>query len=120
MRIETLANVSDDRRSEGFVEVELFHQSDRMKLVLKKLAIFWSISVLSILIPVFHFVTVPLFFFLGIFFAYKSSKSEGKVLSGETTCPHCQNKVIVKEAELQWPLSEICQNCARVLRIEKK
>lgn len=120
MRVEILANVSDDRRSEGFVEVELFHQSDRMKVVLKKLAIFWSISILSILIPVFHFVLVPLFFFLGIYFAYRSSKSEGRVLSGKTQCPHCQNEVIVKEAELQWPLSEICQNCARVLRIEKK
>jgi hypothetical protein len=120
MRIEILANVSDERRSEGFVEVELFHQSDRMKLILKKLAMFWSIALLSVLIPVFHFVTVPLFFFLGIFFAYRSSKSEGRVLSGQTRCPHCQTEVIVKEAELQWPLSEICQNCARVLRIEKK
>lgn len=120
MRIEILANVSDDRRSEGYVEVELFHSSDRTKLILKKLAMFWGISILSILIPVFHFVTVPLFFFLGIFFAYRSSKSEGRVLSGKTHCPHCQSEVLVKEAELQWPLSEICQSCARVLRIEKK
>ena len=120
MRIEILANVSDDRRSEGFVEVQMFHQSDRMKLMLKKLAMFWALAIFSILIPVFHFVLVPLFFFLGIYCAYRSSKSEGVVLSGKTSCPHCQSEVIIKKAELQWPLSEICQNCARVLRIEKK
>lgn len=120
MRIEIQANVGDDRRTEGFVEVQVFHQPDRMKAALKKLALFWTISFFSILIPVFHFVSVPLFFFLGIFFARRSYKSEGRVLSGKTQCPHCQAEVTINPAELFWPVSEICQSCARVLRIEKK
>lgn len=120
MRIEIQSNVGDDRRTDGFVEVQVFHQPDRMKAALKKLALFWGISIFTILIPVFHFVLVPLFFFLGLFFAHRSYKSEGKVLNGKTKCPHCQADVEIKEAELFWPISEICQSCARVLRIEKK
>lgn len=119
-KLETLANVGDDRITEGFILVHLFTQRERMQQALKKLALFWGISLLSILIPVFHFVTVPLFFFLGIFFAFRSSKSEGQVTGGLNTCPHCQAKVEIKKAELQWPLSEICQSCTRVLRISRK
>ncbi|HWU43240.1 MAG TPA: hypothetical protein VN132_07380 [Bdellovibrio sp.] len=118
-KIQILANVSDERRSPGFVEIEIFNQAQRTQVALKKLGIFWGIAVLCIVIPVFHFVLVPLFFFLGIFFSYRGFKAQGQVLSGQTTCPHCHAEVIIKKAELNWPLSEICQSCARVVRIEK-
>ena len=120
LKIATIANVGDDKITEGFLEVHLFSPREKMQQSLKKLALFWFIALLSVLIPVFHFVLVPLFFFLGIFFAYRSSKSEGQVLGGMSKCPHCQKEVPIKKAELQWPLSEICQNCTRVLRISRK
>ncbi|WII71854.1 hypothetical protein QJS83_15425 [Bdellovibrio sp. 22V] len=113
------ANVGDDRETQGSVQIHLSSPPERMSQALKKIGIFWGIALVSVLIPVFHFVLVPLFFGLGIFFAIRSYKSEGKVLGGETSCPHCGTKVEIKPAELQWPLSEICQNCARVVRIFK-
>lgn len=119
-KIPIQANVSDDRVSEGYVTLTYFNPAQRTREALKKLAIFWSISFFSILIPVFHFVTVPAFFGLGIFFAYRSYKSEGRVKEGLTQCPHCHTEVVIKPAEIQWPLTEICQNCARVVRIQKK
>lgn len=119
-KIPIQANVSDDRRSEGYVTLIYFNPAQKTREALKKLAIFWGISIVSVLIPVFHFVSVPLFFGLGIFFAYRTYKSEGRVIEGLTRCPHCQTEVKVKPAEIQWPLTEICQNCARVVRIERK
>ncbi|KYG64763.1 hypothetical protein AZI86_11190 [Bdellovibrio bacteriovorus] len=119
-KIPIQANVSDDRRSEGYVNVVYFNPAARMKEALKKLALFWGIAIVSVALPVVHFVTVPLFFCLGIFFAYRTYKSEGRVIEGLTRCPHCENEVPIKPAELQWPLTEICQNCARVVRIERK
>ncbi|MDG0817374.1 hypothetical protein [Bdellovibrio svalbardensis] len=113
------ANVSDERRSDGFVYIETFNQTQKMQVALRKLALFWGLAILSILIPVFHFVLVPLFFALGFFFAHRGYKSEGQVLSGSTTCPHCHTEVVVRKAELNWPITEICQGCARVVRIEK-
>lgn len=119
-KVLIVGNVNDERRSEGFVYIQDFSRSDRALQAFKKLGLFWGIALLSILIPVFHFVTVPLFFFLGLFFAFRSYKAEGKVLGGETFCPHCQYPVKIKPTELLWPLSEICQNCTRVIRIERK
>lgn len=117
-RIKVQANVSDERRSPGVVEVEYFSPRQRTQVALKKLLMFWGIALVSVLIPIFHFITVPLFFGLGVFFAHRSYQSRGQVITGETHCPHCQNKVVIKKAELQWPVSEICQSCARVVRVE--
>jgi len=111
------ADVNDERVSEGVLEVHYFNSGERMMNALKKLALFWVLAILSILVPVLHFVLVPLFFFLGIFFFYRSYKSEGKVLAGTVSCPHCNTVMILNPTELHWPVSEICQNCARVVRI---
>lgn len=119
-KIPIQANVSDERRSEGYVSVVYFNPAGRMKEAVKKLALFWGIAIVSVALPVVHFVTVPLFFILGIFFASRTYKSEGRVIEGLTRCPHCEHEVPIKPAELQWPLTEICQNCARVVRIERK
>jgi hypothetical protein len=119
-KIPIQANVSDDRRSEGYVTVQHFNPAQRMNAALKKLGLFWAIALVSVLIPVFHFVLVPLFLIIGILAARRSYKAEGRVIEGLTKCPHCQTEVIVKPTELQWPVTEICQNCARVVRIERK
>lgn len=112
------AHVGDERHSEGTIRLHTMNSSQRMGQALKKLAMFWGIALFSILIPVFHFVTVPLFFCLGVFFFYRGYKSEGVVLGGEVSCPHCNQKVTIKPTAIEWPLSEICQSCARVLRIQ--
>lgn len=113
------ANVGDERRSDGLVYIQTFNQTQRTQVAMRKLGLFWGLAILSVLIPVFHFILVPLFFCLGFFFAHKGYKSEGQVLSGSTTCPHCHAEVTVKKAELNWPITEICQGCARVVRMEK-
>ena len=116
-QLKVKADVNDERVTEGILEVHYFHSAERMMNALKKLVLYWLISIVSILVPVAHFVLVPLFFFLGIFFFYRSYKSQGKVLAGEVPCPHCQVVLKLNPQELQWPVSEICQSCARVVRI---
>lgn len=114
------ATVGDERQSEGLLRVHTTNPSERLMQGLKKLGMFWGIAVLSVLIPVFHFVTVPLFFCLGLFFFYRGYKSEGLVLGGEVNCPHCSAVVHIRPSNLEWPVTEICQSCARVLRMKLK
>jgi hypothetical protein len=116
-QIKVKADVNDERVTNGILEIHYFNSGERMINALKKLALYWVISIFSILIPVAHFILVPLFFFLGIFFFYRSYKSQGKVLAGSVPCPHCQKVLTLGPQELQWPVSEICQSCARAIRI---
>ncbi len=119
-KVELLANVNDDRRTEGYAIVHFFSHAERMQQSLKKLGLFWGLAVLCIFIPVFHFVLVPLFLGLGVYFALRSRKSEGSIIRGETSCPHCGTVVHLGPSELQWPVIEICQSCARPVRMERK
>ena len=118
-KVEITANVNDDRHSEGIAYIKHYSPPERMMAAIKKLAIVWGIAILCILIPVFDFVLVPLGLILGVFFAHRTYKSEGLILSGSVKCPHCQTEVPLKKGELRWPLSEICQGCARVVRISR-
>lgn len=116
-RIVIEASVGDERRNPGVVIVQPLSETEKLIKALKKLGLFWGLALVSVLIPVFHFILVPLFLTLGIYFALQSHKSQGQVLSGETRCPHCQSEIHIKPCELRWPLTEICQTCVRVVRM---
>lgn len=111
------ASVGDERRSPGTVIVHPLSKTEKLIKACKKLGLFWALAVFSVLVPVLHFFLVPLFLVLGIYLALRSYKSLGQVVSGETRCPHCQSEIHIKPGDLQWPLTEICQTCARVVRM---
>lgn len=113
-----LANVNDERRTEGFVLIKKFNKAQKLKASLKTLGLFWGAILLIAPFPVLHIVLPPILFFTGIFMARRTYKSEGRLLSGETTCPNCKGPVSVKKSELNWPITEICQSCGFVVRMQ--
>lgn len=117
--IKILADVSDERTTTGELTVRTYSPSEKVFQAAKRLGLFWLISLASVLIPVLHFVLVPLFAVLGIFFAVRTYRSEGAVLRGTTTCPNCKADITVQPGVLQWPVTEICQSCTRVVRMRK-
>lgn len=117
--IKIVADVSDERTTPGELTVKIFTPTDKAFQAGKRLGLFWLIAVASILIPILHFVLVPLFLAPGVFFAVRTYRSEGAVLRGTTTCPHCKADIKIQPGVLQWPLTEICQNCTRVVRMRK-
>ena len=116
--LKVKANIGDDRFTEGLIQVQYLSKPQRIQKAFLNLFLWWMGAAASILLPVVHFVTVPVLFSLGIFFCYRTFISEGRVLKGEATCPHCKYKATVRPQQLNWPLKEICQGCARVLRME--
>lgn len=118
-KIKVIADVSDERTSPGELTVKIYNPTDKMFQALKRLAFFWLVAIGSVLIPILHFVLVPLFLVLGVFFAVRTYRSEGAIIAGTTTCPHCKAEITVQPSELQWPVTEICQSCARVVRLRK-
>lgn len=120
MKIEIQAKANSEKLEYGFAEIRVYSQRETMMKVIKTLAMFWGLAIFSILLPVVHFVLVPLFFFVGIFMALRARKYHEEMLSGEIKCPHCGTNVKIGKAPIIWPLSEICQNCASAVRISPK
>ncbi|MFZ3231443.1 MAG: hypothetical protein WA160_14645 [Pseudobdellovibrio sp.] len=118
--IFVISSVGDERLGSGRINAKQFNPTDRLIAATKKLSLFWLMAILCVFIPVLHFILVPLFLVIGAVSFTKTIKIEGRVLQGQTTCPHCQSIIKIHPGLLAWPLQEICQNCVRMVRITIK
>lgn len=111
------ATAYSDKIEYGTAEVLALSKDQLFFKALAYLTACWCTAIVCILVPALHFVLVPAFFFLGIFLAVRVTKQRHLILSGQITCPHCSQEVILLKSAADWPHSEICQNCSSVLRI---
>lgn len=110
-QISIKAYTPSDPEQTGTLQIRRFSKQDIMINVLKKLGLFWGIALVTVLIPVFHFITVPLFFILGIFQALKAKKAQFEIQDGQVPCPRCQKIIAIKKSVFIEGHKEICQNC---------
>lgn len=88
-----------------------YTKQERTRRALTRLFAFWGLAVVSILIPVFHFVLVPLFFLLAPFLARKTYKEEATLEACEIPCPECKQLTKFQKNSGQWPLHDNCPHC---------
>lgn len=120
MRIEIKGKANSEKYEYGFAEVRTYSPREIMTKSLKSLAIFWGIAIVSILLPIVHFVSVPAFFLIGIFTALRARKYHEEFISGEITCPHCSKQITIGKTPIIWPVPVICQSCASVVSVTPK
>jgi hypothetical protein len=89
----------------------IFTKQERTKRSLIRLFSFWGLAAASILIPVFHFLLVPLFFLIAPFVARKTFNEEVVLEACELPCPECKKNMKFTKNSGQWPLRNICSNC---------
>jgi len=95
----------------GEVQITHFNSSQRWGRALKALGLFWILATVSILIPVAHFVLVPVLFVAGLIGFSKGMSTENIVLGGECKCPQCNSVITISKSAAKWPLSEPCMKC---------
>lgn len=118
--IEVEASTGDEKRGYGKITAYHFSKEEQMLNAVKKLLMFWGIAVVCVFIPALHFVLVPLFLVLGVYFFIKTIKLTARVTEGETSCPVCQKTIKIEPTLLSWPLTEICQSCVNTVRIRPR
>lgn len=111
------ATAGSDHVEYGTADIRSFSPREVLTKSLQKLGMFWGLALFSILLPVVHFVLTPLFFILGIYLAVRARKFRHEILSGSINCPHCKAPVTIGKAAFFEEHTEICQNCASVVRI---
>ena len=101
------------------VQLDKLASSERLKISLKKFALFFLIAMVSILIPVFHFVLVPLFLILSIIFAVKAYSTQYILkIQGACHCVECQQPMKT-EFFLDDNLRLGCDKCFAKYLVEK-
>lgn len=86
-------------------------------LSLKKLAVFWMLAAVSLLIPILHFVLVPAFFFIGIFMFMFQYKNTHMLEAGTGSCPTCLKNFSISEIYIFDGKKINCELCMEQLTL---
>ncbi len=102
----------------GEIRIQNWSQHERTMRALKFGGACWAASLVSILIPLLHFVLVPGLLLAGPILAFIIVGQENVVLGGEGTCPKCQAFLPIARSAFRFPISDICTHCQSGLKIE--
>ena len=98
--------------------VATFDPGQRVRRALKALGGFWGAMVVSVFLPVAHFVLVPSFFLIGIYQFFKRLRVSEVVRGAHGACPDCgAEQDFETGARLSFPMSVQCRQCHRGLTL---
>jgi hypothetical protein len=110
-----------ENSTDGQLAVTLFNDKDRMTRALKRLGLFWLLSVGSLPIIFAHWVLVPGFFIAGPVAAVMVYKVTEAKDHAKGVCPSCGESVEIKlEPKDSLPKWTYCPSCNNPLQITPK
>ncbi len=107
------------KRSAGEVRIEHWTRAQRLLRAAKRWGFLWALAVVSVLIPVAHFVLVPGFLVAGPISAVARYRQKSGVIRGEGPCPNCGARLTIEARADSWPFYESCQTCSERVWVEK-
>jgi hypothetical protein len=107
----------EDKETVGSGFRRSFSGSERTGRTLKMGVIWFSAIAVSALIPILHFILVPLFFILALFMTYATWREQGQLVRGEFHCPSCQRRNTLSDESDDWPKERRCSACGFLLKL---
>jgi len=101
------------------VYVRHWTQKEKALRTIKSFTVWLMIAIISVFIPILHFILVPIFLLACLIFTFSAYSKSSIVVGGLGTCPYCNKPFDVASADNRWPLSDVCSSCHRHVQIEK-
>jgi len=103
-------------RTVATVMVVSYERAQRVRRSLRGLGTWWGAALVSVLIPIAHFVLVPSFFFYGVYTFARRLTAHQVALAGRGTCPDCGREQAL-DVTGRWsvPRTTSCRYCQRSL-----
>ena len=102
----------------GQVTIHAFDRAQRLQRALGALATWWGIAVLSVFIPVAHFILVPSFLAYGGWQFFQRLGTVELATDARGTCPDCgAEQVLDLTPRWRTPQPVTCRHCHRGLRL---
>lgn len=92
---------------------------ERLQRSARVVAVCWGLALVTVFVPILHFVLVPGFLLLGSILGLATWMESALVLSGEISCPNCSVKLVLPRASESWPKTTRCSGCSYTLSIER-
>ncbi len=94
-----------------------FDHAARVRRAVKGLAGFWGAMVVSVFIPIAHFVLVPSFLFVGVWQFSRRLRTGEMVKGAHGRCPDCGSEQDFELGGWGFPQSVQCASCRRGLTL---
>jgi hypothetical protein len=107
------------KSAEGVVYFKEWTAQEKTKRAGRTLAILWGLAILTIAVPIAHFVLVPGFLIAGPIAFLVIFNREDAILGGVGTCPDCQQTFDIAKSKVEWPLKDVCSHCYHHVTITK-
>lgn len=91
--------------------------TERRQIALRAVGICWLLSALSIPLPPIHWVTVPFFFFFGIYRFFKKIREPEHFVPFTSKCPECGKPLEIGGRVFETPLQIVCPHCRFNLKL---
>ena len=102
----------------GTLYSQAFSNAERVQRALKMLAILWALALVTVFIPIAHFVLVPTFLLAGPIVAFRRYGMKSALEKVGAVCPACSQKIIIPlEPTDQLPKRTYCPACNKPLRL---
>jgi hypothetical protein len=110
----------EDVTTRGFVMRRDIRRGERLSRAGKIFGMFFLAALLTVFIPLLHFVLPPLALLIGGALAIVEYLSVGEVVAGEIECPNCKRKIVFQRQAEEWPRTQRCEGCAFSLKFERE
>lgn len=104
--------------TQGTVTVQEYSREERVRRAFVGLGKWWGVALLSVFIPVAHFLLVPSFLLYGVFQFFQRLGTSSLATNAHGTCPDCHTQQTL-ELAVRWrvPQPVTCRSCHRGLRL---
>jgi hypothetical protein len=117
--IQVIFQAINGSETKGVVRVKNFSPRETILRAAKGLGFCWLLALASVLVPIAHFVLVPLFLLAGPIWSFILFRQKSVLLGGEGECPKCKNHLKITKGNENWPLKETCPHCLFEIGIVK-
>jgi len=118
--IQVVIEGSQGRLGSGTVEKRVFEKKERTVRAFKAWGAAWGLALVSILIPMLHFLLVPFFLISGPFIFYWILGQEQVILGGKGECPECKKEFKIVRSPVKWPITDLCNHCQAQVKVYPK
>lgn len=118
--IEQAVIVSDQSNHglAGILYKTHFNTQERLLRAVSVVLAFWGIALVTVLVPIAHFLLVPFFLILGPVLGWLRFRQEILTVGVKTCCPVCQQSAMIHmEGVTQLPAHVYCPQCDKPLII---
>ena len=107
----------DGRSAEGTWSVSRLTHPERLRRALKAWGWTWLGAVGAVLIPILHFVLVPMLLIAGPVVAYFIYGQDALILDGSSVCPQCSAPFKISSGRYQSSVKDVCGSCRHSVTI---